>query len=77
MGFYYKEHEILPPLPGLVLALYLFYPLAIQYSSHCSFRFSPIHIVGFHRYIVKNLSSGSLDQMVEEEVDEFDPPSEV
>ncbi|CAN6352512.1 unnamed protein product [Urochloa humidicola] len=48
LGFYYKEHEILPPLP-----------------------------VGFHRYIVKNLSSGSLDEMVEEEVDEFDPPPEV
>ncbi|CAN6344070.1 unnamed protein product [Urochloa humidicola] len=48
LGFYYKEHEILPPLP-----------------------------VGFHRYVVKNLTSGSLDEMVEEEVDEFDPPSEV
>jgi len=47
LGFYYKEHEILPPLP-----------------------------VGFHRYVVKNLTSGSLDEMVEE-VDEFDPPSEV
>ncbi|PAN22046.1 hypothetical protein PAHAL_3G509300 [Panicum hallii] len=47
MGFYYKEHEILPPLP-----------------------------VGFHRYVVKNLTSGSLDEMVEE-VGEFDPPSEV
>ncbi|CAL4897443.1 unnamed protein product [Urochloa decumbens] len=48
LGFYYKEHEILPPLP-----------------------------VGFHRYVVKNLTSGSLHEMAEEEVDEFDPASEV
>ncbi|KAK3140324.1 hypothetical protein QOZ80_5AG0399370 [Eleusine coracana subsp. coracana] len=48
LGFYYKEHEILPPLP-----------------------------VGYHHYVVKNLSSGSLDQMVEHEFDEFDHPSEV
>jgi len=36
-----------------------------------------LYTVGFHRYVVKNLTSGSLDEMVEEEVDEFDPPSEV
>ncbi|CAD6266642.1 unnamed protein product [Miscanthus lutarioriparius] len=48
LGFYYKEHEILPPLP-----------------------------VGFHRYVLKNFTSGPLDEMVEEEVDKFDPPSEV
>ncbi|XP_062204435.1 xylulose kinase 2-like isoform X1 [Phragmites australis] len=48
LGFYYKEHEILPPLP-----------------------------VGFHRYIIKNFTGGSLDAMVEHEVDEFDPASEV
>ncbi|KAL6599845.1 hypothetical protein ACP70R_045496 [Stipagrostis hirtigluma subsp. patula] len=48
LGFYYKEHEILPPLP-----------------------------VGFHRYFIKNLTGGSLDAMVEHEVEEFDPPSEV
>ncbi|XP_073006258.1 xylulose kinase 2 isoform X1 [Typha latifolia] len=48
LGFYYKEHEILPPLP-----------------------------VGFHRYVLENFSSGSLDEMKEQEVDEFDPPSEV
>nr|CAB3462732.1 unnamed protein product [Digitaria exilis] len=47
LGFYYKEHEILPPLP-----------------------------VGFHRYVVKNMTSISLDEMVEE-VDKFEPPSEV
>ncbi|KAL6846888.1 hypothetical protein ACP4OV_022741 [Aristida adscensionis] len=48
MGFYYKEHEILPPLP-----------------------------VGFHHYFIKDFSGGSLDEMVEHEVDGFDPPSEV
>ncbi|TVU48795.1 hypothetical protein EJB05_00070 [Eragrostis curvula] len=48
LGFYYKEHEILPPLP-----------------------------VGYHRYVVKNLTSGSLDEIVEHEIAEFDPPSEV
>ncbi|KAF8763042.1 hypothetical protein HU200_008892 [Digitaria exilis] len=48
LGFYYKEHEILPPLP-----------------------------VGFHRYVVKNMTNISLDELVEEEVDKFEPPSEV
>lgn len=47
LGFYYKEHEILPPLP-----------------------------VGYHRYAIENFS-GSLDGMKEQEVKEFDPPSEV
>nr|AFK38859.1 unknown [Lotus japonicus] len=47
LGFYYKEHEILPPLP-----------------------------VGFHRYAIENFS-GALDAMKEQEVEEFDPPSEV
>lgn len=40
-------------------------------------RCSPTCIVGCHRYIVKNFTSGPLDEMVEEEVDEFDLPSEV
>nr|CAD1828179.1 unnamed protein product [Ananas comosus var. bracteatus] len=48
LGFFYKEHEILPPLP-----------------------------VGFHRYILENFSTGSLDNIKEREVEEFDPPSEV
>ncbi|KAK2446318.1 xylulose kinase [Trifolium repens] len=47
LGFYYKEHEILPPLP-----------------------------VGYHRYVIENFS-GALDGMKEQEVNEFDPPSEV
>lgn len=47
LGFYYKEHEILPPLP-----------------------------VGYHRYVIENFSGG-LDGMKEQEVKEFDPPSEV
>ncbi|KAI5403104.1 xylulose kinase 2 [Lathyrus oleraceus] len=47
LGFYYKEHEILPPLP-----------------------------VGYHRYVIENFS-GALDGMKEQEVKEFDPPSEV
>ncbi|XP_040385762.1 xylulose kinase 2 isoform X3 [Oryza brachyantha] len=48
LGYYFKEPEILPPLP-----------------------------VGFHRYIVNSLASGSLDEMVEHEINQFDPPSEV
>nr|CAB3458756.1 unnamed protein product [Digitaria exilis] len=48
LGFYYKDHEILPPLP-----------------------------VGFHRYIVESLSEASSDNLIEHEVEEFDPPSEV
>ncbi|CAI8599938.1 unnamed protein product [Vicia faba] len=47
LGFYYKEHEILPPLP-----------------------------VGYHRYVIENFL-GALDGMKEQEVKEFDPPSEV
>ncbi|PNX97034.1 xylulose kinase-like protein [Trifolium pratense] len=47
LGFYYKDHEILPPLP-----------------------------VGYHRYVIENFS-GALDGMKEQEVKEFDPPSEV
>lgn len=48
IGFYYKEHEILPPLP-----------------------------VGFHRYILDNFTGDSMDEVIEHEVEEFDPPSEV
>ncbi|RLM87608.1 xylulose kinase-like [Panicum miliaceum] len=48
LGFYYKDHEILPPLP-----------------------------VGFHRYIVENLDDASSDNLIEREVAEFNPPSEV
>ncbi|XP_009790132.1 xylulose kinase 2-like isoform X1 [Nicotiana sylvestris] len=48
IGFYYKEHEILPPLP-----------------------------VGFHRYILDNFIGDSADGVVEREIEEFDPPSEV
>ncbi|OEL22866.1 Xylulose kinase [Dichanthelium oligosanthes] len=48
LGFYYKDHEILPPLP-----------------------------VGFHRYAVENLDDASSDNLIEREVAEFDPPSEV
>ncbi|KAG8092819.1 hypothetical protein GUJ93_ZPchr0012g21602 [Zizania palustris] len=48
LGYYYKEPEILPPLPA-----------------------------GFHRYGFDNSASGSLDEMVEHNIDQFDPPSEV
>ncbi|XP_047322198.1 xylulose kinase 2 [Impatiens glandulifera] len=48
LGFYYKDHEILPPLP-----------------------------VGFHRYIMENFNGETLDGVNEQEVQEFDPPSEV
>ncbi|XP_020087311.1 xylulose kinase [Ananas comosus] len=48
LGFFYKDHEILPPLPA-----------------------------GFHRYILENFSTRSLDNIKEREVEEFDPPSEV
>ncbi|KAF8668898.1 hypothetical protein HU200_052102 [Digitaria exilis] len=48
LGFYYKDHEILPPLP-----------------------------VGFHRYVVENINDASSDNLIEHEVEEFDPPSEV
>lgn len=48
LGFYYKEHEILPPVP-----------------------------VGFHRYIVGDSSSDSLDGLKDHEVENFDSPSEV
>lgn len=48
LGFYYKDFEILPPLP-----------------------------VGFHRYVLENFTGDSLDGIKEQEVQEFDPPSEV
>uniref|UniRef100_A0A2P2LB76 Xylulose kinase n=2 Tax=Rhizophora mucronata TaxID=61149 RepID=A0A2P2LB76_RHIMU len=48
IGFYYKDHEILPPLP-----------------------------VGFHHYILQNFTGETLEGLNEQEVEEFDPPSEV
>ncbi|KAJ0963318.1 hypothetical protein J5N97_028440 [Dioscorea zingiberensis] len=48
LGFYYKEHEILPPLP-----------------------------VGLHRYVVDNFAANSLDELKEQQVEEFDDASEV
>jgi len=35
------------------------------------------HQVGFHRYVLNNLTSHGLDGVIEQEVDEFDAPSEV
>ncbi|CAD6269458.1 unnamed protein product [Miscanthus lutarioriparius] len=48
----------------------------MRFSHHFQIRCSPTCIVGFHRYVVKNFTSGPLGEMVEE-VDKFDPPSEV
>lgn len=48
IGFYYKEHEIIPPMP-----------------------------VGFHRYVIGNVGSNTLEEMEEREVEEFDATSEV
>jgi hypothetical protein len=35
------------------------------------------YAVGFHRYIVENLNDVTSNNLVEREVEEFDPPSEV
>uniref|UniRef100_A0A9I9DKD2 Xylulose kinase n=1 Tax=Cucumis melo TaxID=3656 RepID=A0A9I9DKD2_CUCME len=48
LGFYYKEHEILPPLP-----------------------------VGVHRYSLENFKGNTMEGVTENEVEEFDSPSEV
>lgn len=48
IGFYYKDHEILPPLP-----------------------------IGYHRYTLENFKGDTLDGLIEQEVTEFDPPSEI
>ncbi|XP_071710788.1 xylulose kinase 2-like [Rutidosis leptorrhynchoides] len=48
IGFYYKDHEILPPLP-----------------------------VGFHRYTLESFEGTTFDGVIEHEVNEFDPASEV
>ncbi|XP_076902259.1 xylulose kinase 2-like [Bidens hawaiensis] len=48
LGFYYKDHEILPPLP-----------------------------IGYHRYTLENFKGDTLDGVIEQEVKEFDPPSEI
>jgi len=36
-----------------------------------------VDVVGFHRYIVENLDDASSDNLIEREVAEFNPPSEV
>jgi len=36
-----------------------------------------VDVVGFHRYIVENLDDASSDKLIEREVAEFNPPSEV
>jgi xylulokinase len=33
--------------------------------------------VGFHRYVIENLSDNTSEGLNEKEVEEFDPPSEV
>ncbi|KAE8657027.1 U4/U6 small nuclear ribonucleoprotein PRP4-like protein-like [Hibiscus syriacus] len=48
IGFYYKDHEILPPLPA-----------------------------GFHRYVLQNFNGETLDGLNVQEIQEFDPRSEV
>ncbi|OAY51082.1 xylulose kinase 2 isoform X2 [Manihot esculenta] len=48
LGFYYRDHEILPPLP-----------------------------VGVHRYKLQNFTGDNREGVNEQEVQEFDPPSEV
>ncbi|GAB4839261.1 hypothetical protein Ancab_028787 [Ancistrocladus abbreviatus] len=48
LGFYYKDYEILPPLP-----------------------------VGYHRFVLENFTSDSINGVTEREVTEFDSPSGV
>ncbi|KAI3760732.1 hypothetical protein L1987_51131 [Smallanthus sonchifolius] len=48
LGFYYKDHEILPSLP-----------------------------IGYHRYTLENFKGDTLDGVIEHQVKEFDPPSEI
>ncbi|RVX22446.1 Xylulose kinase [Vitis vinifera] len=62
IGFYYKDHEILPPLPGIYIQDF---PVNYPYQ------------VGFHRYVLQGFTGENLDGINECEVEEFDPSSEV
>jgi xylulokinase len=76
LGFYYKDHEILPPLPGRCIGICsIGAPCIYKGSKRETTRF--VHAVGFHRYMVENLDDASSDNLTEREVAEFDPPSEV
>lgn len=76
LGFYYKDHEILPPLPGSDVSVFV--TLRSLYYKGSKFETNLfVHAVGFHRYIVENLNDASSDNLIENEVEEFDPPSEV
>lgn len=83
IGFYYKEHEILPPLPGEgTPKIHLHWNNTSWFVSHIMRRlwthnFQARSSVGFHRYILDNFIGDSADGVVEREIEEFDPPSEV
>ncbi|KAG6737836.1 hypothetical protein POTOM_059367 [Populus tomentosa] len=96
MGFYYKDHEILPPLPGVSIpdivvenfacgfcdvsetkigfVLLQVYYLKKPQKINSQFLMNP---VGFHRYELPNFTGNNVEELNEQEVKEFDPPSEV
>lgn len=56
---------------------FLFHHLFVEQLLHFSYLIFLILSVGYHRYTLENFNSDSLDGLVEHEVQEFDPPSEV
>lgn len=48
----------------------------LKVEFHCEIDFLDFASVGFHRYILKNFMGDTID-VVEQEVHEFDAPSEV
>lgn len=78
LGFFYKDHEILPPLPGNKNYIFLsFLSLLLLEDTLVLTQYCSCIKAGFHRYILENFSTRSLDNIKEREVEEFDPPSEV
>ncbi|RVW56226.1 Xylulose kinase [Vitis vinifera] len=86
IGFYYKDHEILPPLPGWFFGFVLNYFEMVVHSipRNCQMDQWRIQMlsclciaVGFHRYVLQGFTGENLDGINECEVEEFDPSSEV
>jgi len=50
--------------------------MSLLKSFHANLKLRP-YVVGFHRYVIENFTSNSLDEMKVHEVEEFDAPSEV
>lgn len=77
LGFYYRDHEILPPLPGFLrISKKLSLDFVLSKITFSTGFYVLIDLVGYHRYVL-NLNEKYVNEVQAHEVQAFDAPSEV